>query len=99
MAWSRTSRHKRGYGTAWDKLRKRILVRDKHLCQPCLAKQHITAATQVDHIKGKAAGGTDDEANLQAICSDCHASKTAEESGRPLRPRVTIGPDGWPVHH
>lgn len=96
MAWHRTSRHARGYGNDWDKLRQRILKRDKHLCQPCRAKGRITAATQVDHIKGKAKGGSDAEDNLQAICSPCHAAKTIEESGG--RPKQQIAPDGWPVH-
>lgn len=98
MAWSRESRHTRGYGTAWDKLRKTILARDRHLCQPCYhaQPQRITAGRIVDHIKGKAIGGTDDPANLQVICDDCNKAKVAEESGRPLRPKVRIGADGWP---
>lgn len=97
MAWSRVSRHTRGYGTAWDKLRKRILARDKHLCQQCKREGRTRAGRIVDHIKAKAHGGTDDPANLQVICDDCHLAKTAEESGRPLRNRAEIGLDGWPV--
>jgi 5-methylcytosine-specific restriction protein A len=97
VAWSRESRHARGYGTAWDKLRKRILARDKHLCQPCLRASRVTPASQVDHITPKAKGGTDDEGNLEAICAECHMIKTAKESGRPLRQRQVISLDGWPV--
>lgn len=95
MTWSRKSRHERGYGTAWDKLRKAILARDTHLCQPCKAKGRATAAQAVDHIKPKANGGTDDPSNLQAICNECHDAKTAKDTGRRLKP--TIGEDGWPV--
>ena len=76
----RGSRHARGYGTAWDKLRARVLSRDAGLCQPCLALGHTTPATQVDHITNKAQGGTDAEHNLQAICTPCHKAKTAQEA-------------------
>lgn len=95
MAWSRESRHKRGYGTEWDKLRKRILERDNYLCQPCLAKGRVTAAKAVDHITPKAKGGTDAEDNLRAICGPCHDDKTAEDKGHRVKP--TIGVDGWPI--
>lgn len=86
MAWSKLSRHERGYGTAWDKLRLTILARDSYLCQPCLTKGRPTPATQVDHIIAKAQGGTDDADNLQAICTDCHKDKTADESGHATHP-------------
>lgn len=95
MAWPTTSRHERGYGTAWEKLRKRILARDKHLCQPCRRKGKYHSATHVDHIVSKANGGTDDEGNLQAINSECHKAKTAEENG--AKPKIAIGDDGWPT--
>lgn len=95
------SRHERGYGSAWVKLRRNILDRDMHLCQPCLAKGRPTPAPMVDHIVAKADGGTDDPSNLRAICSACHAAKTTAEghaaAGHTVRERRTIGPDGWPV--
>lgn len=80
-AWrtTRTSRHARGYGTAWDKLRKQILMRDKYLCQECLRKGRPIQATNVDHIRPKSAGGTDDPKNLQSLCELCHREKTARE--------------------
>ena len=95
MSWSKTSRHSRGYGASWDRLRKTILARDLHLCQPCLATGRPTPAVAVDHIIPKAAGGDDNPANLQAICGACHDAKTNAENGRKTRP--TIGPDGWPL--
>lgn len=73
------SRHERGYGRLWDKLRLVILRRDKYLCQPCLQAGLVTAATQVDHIKPKADGGEDDPDNLQSICDPCHRAKSAAE--------------------
>ena len=95
MPWPTTSRHARGYGTAWDKLRQHILKRDRHLCQPCLRNSRATPATQVVHITPKANGGTDDEANLQAICKPCHDAKTMTDQG--ARAKQTIGADGWPA--
>lgn len=76
----RGSRHERGYGTAWDKLRVFILKRDNGLCQPCIKQGRVTKATQVDHIVQKKSGGTDEESNLQAICTECHKLKTAREA-------------------
>lgn len=73
------SRHERGYGTDWDKLRRRILQRDRHLCQECLRQGRAVAAKTVDHIVPKARGGTDDDYNLQSLCWPCHRSKTACE--------------------
>jgi 5-methylcytosine-specific restriction protein A len=78
----RGSRHERGYGWEWEKLRTRILERDHGLCQPCLTKGDTTIATAVDHRLQKADGGTDDEKNLQAICDSCHREKTSRESKR-----------------
>ena len=106
MAWSNTSRHARGYGAEWDKIRKRILERDKGLCQ-CERCQggriRLRPATEVDHKVSKATakriGWTDQQIdaddNLQAINGDCHKRKTAEEQGKRFRP--AIGRDGWPV--
>lgn len=98
MAWPKTSRHARGYGAEWVKLREVVLRRDKYLCQCDRCKGgalRLTVATEVDHRIPKAKGGTDALENLQAIGPDCHKRKTAEEVGRTVRP--TIGADGYPV--
>lgn len=96
MAWPTTSRHERGYGTAWDKLRLSILKRDKYLCRcdECKKTYRLREATQVDHRIPKAQGGTDDPSNLCAINAECHKRKTDIENGRRLKP--VIGADGWP---
>ena len=65
------------------------------LCVKCQSKGRITAATEVDHIVPLHKGGTDDLDNLQSLCHDCHAEKTATEQGK--RRRQEIGLDGWPV--
>lgn len=75
------SAHERGYGWAWKKIRQMILARDNYMCVPCLDKDRLTPATEVDHILSKAKGGDDDPDNLQSICADCHTAKTTKENG------------------
>lgn len=95
MAWSRVSRHQRGYDHRWDKLRKLILARDKYLCQACLAKGRVAQGNQVDHITPKAKGGTNDPSNLRVLCEPCHTAKTTQENGGKVK--QAIGVDGWPI--
>jgi len=98
VAWSKESRHKRGYGSSWDRLRKVILLRDRGICQcpDCQGgEKRLRIATEVDHIKPKAEGGTDDENNLRAVNSECHKRLTAMQNGH--KPRPHIGTDGWPI--
>jgi len=89
MAWdSDLSRHDRGYGHDWDKLRKTILKRDRWLCQQCLRNGRVTPLMvrpydhAVDHITPKAHGGTDDPDNLQSLCNPCHKSKSDADEAR-----------------
>lgn len=97
MTWQheQQSRHARGYGAAWDRLRKVILARDSHLCQMCKAEGRVTPGNHVDHIKPKAQGGTDDPANLRVLCKPCHSRASNEQRG--FRAKRTIGEDGWPA--
>jgi 5-methylcytosine-specific restriction protein A len=69
---------------AWQQKRERVLKRDHYLCQPCLQKSPViySAAYGVDHVIPVSEGGTDDEENLQSICSPCHLTKTQDESNR-----------------
>lgn len=94
----RGSRHARGYGSEWDRLRVQILKRDNYLCQcqDCRALGRIKPASEVDHIVNKAQGGTDDPSNLQAINPDCHRVKSAREAaaGRGLRTMPVPGGGG-----
>ncbi|MDX7989870.1 HNH endonuclease [Xenorhabdus littoralis] len=73
------SRHERGYGSKWDKLRTTVKQRDKYLCQQCLRAGRAITGTTVDHIKPKAHGGTDALSNLMLLCFSCHRQKTATE--------------------
>lgn len=74
------TRTQRGYGPAWDRLRARILKRDRGLCQECLRRGAVTEANNVDHIVAKAHGGGNREDNLESLCAPCHRSKTATEA-------------------
>ncbi len=76
----RGSRHARGYGREWEKLRERIIERDERLCQECLRNGRTTMGTEVDHVLPKSQGGTDDPSNLELKCGPCHRAKTARES-------------------
>ena len=98
--WHRTSRHARGYGSAWDKLRLQILERDNFLCHcpRCLGGElRVRPAHEVDHITPRAAGGTDDAANLRAVNRECHRQLTAAQQGKTLKPARRIGLDGFPL--
>lgn len=89
------SRHQRGYGAAWDRIRVQALKRDCYLCQECMRQGRVTQARDVDHIIPKAKGGTDDLTNLQSLCVPHHQEKTAQDEGWKRSP--TIGIDGWPT--
>ena len=66
----------------WATIRARILERDNHTCYECGAH-----ATHVDHIHNSAAGGDDRDANLAAMCVDCHQTKSSAEGGRAAQAR------------
>ncbi|NCW67270.1 MAG: HNH endonuclease, partial [Marivivens sp.] len=54
----------------WQKIRKRIINRDRGLCQMC-----GNEGDSVDHILPRSQGGTDDDWNLQLLCRSCNSSK------------------------
>lgn len=104
--WSRESSTARGYGSAWQRLRKRVLERDSYLCQcdQCQGgRKRLKAASEVNHIVSKAEakrkGWTqrqiDDPSNLQAVNAECHKRIGLEQRG--VKPRQRIGADGWPA--
>ena len=98
MAWSKVSRHQRGYGTEWYKLRNQVMQRDMSLCQCPLCqggKLRVMLAQAVDHIKPKAQGGTDDMDNLRAVSHECHARLTLEQQGkRQTAPKAKFTAEG-----
>ena len=65
---------------AWKNLRKAVLSERGHLCEMCLKKGIIQAATLVHHIVPVTAENVTDPAitlnkdNLMALCENCHAA-------------------------
>ena len=102
---NRGTRQERGYGASWDRLRLRILKRDKYLCQQCLRDGRVTPLKvkpydhAVDHIVPKAKGGDDYPSNLQALCAPCHDAKSEREAkeGQGARTRPEYDASGFPV--
>lgn len=58
-------------------LRFEILKRDHFRCTYCGAAGRDGATLEVDHIKPKAAGGTDEPKNLTMSCESCNNGKGA----------------------
>ena len=70
------------------------------LCVHCQRDGRVTPATQLDHIVALDNGGPDIESNLQGLCDDCHAIKTANDFGHVQR--VGADASGLPAsdkHH
>lgn len=86
--WHKSPSSDRGYGSAWRKLRDQVMRRDGGICQcqECKQAKRIRLAHEVDHIKPKSQGGTDELDNLQAINRDCHKRKTLQDEGKTLGP-------------
>lgn len=61
---------KQDEGKAWRKARITVLDRDKHVCRACGSKHGL----DVHHVIMRSLGGSDDVANLIALCRDCHSS-------------------------
>lgn len=63
----------------------RIFDRDDYKCLMCGRRPEPDGVTlHIDHIKPRSKGGTDDDDNLQTLCSDCNIAKS-NKSTRDLR--------------
>ena len=71
----------RGYDHHWRKVRVEALKRDMYLCVMCRADERATPAEDVDHIIPIAIAPALrlDLDNLQSLCRDHHAQKTADD--------------------
>lgn len=65
----------RGYGWQWQK-RSRFYLAEHPLCVDCEKEGRTTAATEVDHIIPRCAGGNDTRENLAGLCKSHHSQKT-----------------------
>ena len=79
-------------------MRTEALAVKGRVCAQCGAKRRL----EVDHIVPQRDGGGDELENLQVLCRDCHAAKTAQENAaaKACRPKeVRIGPITYPSIH
>lgn len=68
----------------WPQRVNRVLKRDHHLCQHIredTGRKCGRRARDVDHIISYKDGGTDDDTNLQALCTWHHRQKSGREGG------------------
>ena len=75
----------RGYGSKWNRARKRFLEKYP-LCAECMKQGRYVKATDVDHIvphRGDPRLFWDEE-NWQALCHSCHSKKTRNEDHDPV---------------
>ena len=74
----RGSRHERGYGNDWDRLRDRY-IKEHPLCEMCEATGYTILAEQVHHkipFRGLKDPLRLDWDNLMSVCEDCHKGVT-----------------------
>lgn len=77
-----TTAHLRLRGRALQTRNARIARRDMYTCQIC-RRVADTHEGQVDHRTALVFGGTDDDNNLQWICTEpCHRLKTQRENAQ-----------------
>lgn len=80
-------------GSSWMRIIDRIMRRDNGLCQcsECKASGRALIAHQVDHIVELADGGSNADANLQAINAECHVRKTNASNAARRSPGLSAG--------
>ena len=62
-----------------DLVRRIVAARQQWKCAMC---EHLLSAYyQIDHVRPLFLGGSNHNDNLQALCANCHAEKTATERG------------------
>jgi 5-methylcytosine-specific restriction protein A len=64
-----------------QRLRRQLFERQP-LCVLCEAQGRVSIAAIRDHVTPLSEGGTDTEANTQAVCRSCSDAKTQQEAKR-----------------
>lgn len=68
-------------GRAWMAKRQRVAAAHGYRCAAC-GLVWMAHRDQIDHIVPREQGGSNEESNLQPLCNECHALKTAAEAAR-----------------
>lgn len=69
-------------GTAADKMREAVRLRDGYLCQACMDIGVYRAGHQVDHTIPLEEGGSNAMSNQRLLCKEHHDRKSGEEHRR-----------------
>lgn len=78
-AISRNQKHDKFYdSTAWRSIRRTHLAAEWY-CRACKKEGLIRLGNVVDHIIPRNNGGSDNDDNLQTLCTSCHAKKSQIE--------------------
>ena len=97
QAWVKTQAQEQGTkrirGRRLQKMREQLLAQQP-LCAACDRLGVVRLATERDHIIPLTKGGTDDPSNIQALCHDCHESKSLGEALRGRSPLSYLSPRG-----
>jgi 5-methylcytosine-specific restriction endonuclease McrA len=86
--------------------RREVLKRDRHACQYCGSKKHLT----LDHVVPRSRGGKHTWDNVVAACASCNSrkgSRTPTEAQMPLlsqpkpplHPTVAFAEEFWQQHN
>ena len=63
-------------------LRRERLFSSDPLCPDCRRQGLIVLAVEVDHVVPLWEGGSEDDANCEGLCVECHGAKSAAEAAR-----------------
>lgn len=66
-------------GRAWMETRRRVALAHGYRCAGC-GCVWVPSRDQIDHAVPLEQGGTNEDSNLQPLCSACHDAKTASEA-------------------